>query len=56
MCRLAGKMRGKRKTDEVLSLQQLKEFTETDVKDSVKTYQKYATEQSANDTNVVSLY
>ena len=56
VCRLAGKKRGQRKTDEVQSLNHFKDVTETDVKDSVKNYEKYATEQSANATNVVSYY
>jgi hypothetical protein len=48
ICRLAGKKRGgHRRSEEAISMSQLKDVTEIGVKDAaVKSYQKYATEQS----------
>ena len=51
---MAGKRRGQRLDDEAVSLSQVKSVTENDLKDSVKAYQKYSTEQAANSGTVVS--
>lgn len=39
--------------EETASLQHVKNVTETEVKDSVKVFQKYSTEQSATSGTVV---